>query len=253
MRRKFLLSFLCLACIISFAQTAYKLHEKVKVKWGGSWWDAEIIEVKNDQYKIHYDNYGSNWDEWVKTDRIQSKGGTVAAEKENKQASASDGKYAVGDKVEAWSNGVWYPASISAIGTANYKGYYYVHFTGFSDASNQWLNTSSVRKAQAKATITNVSPRDGKYRILSYGNPNNPIYLGYFILNGSNYSYYNAGDRLIGSGSFTYDRTSQTLKWNSGPFKSNQWSGTFEVSREGKTHTIRLQSGTIGTNSTDAR
>lgn len=49
----------------------FNLHNKVQVKFGNQWYNAEIIDVKNDQYKIHYDGYGNNWDEWVKADRIK--------------------------------------------------------------------------------------------------------------------------------------------------------------------------------------
>lgn len=245
--------FLCLITLSLFAQASYHVHEKVKVKWGGTWWDAEIIEIKNDQYKIHYDNYGSNWDEWVKTDRIQSKATSGARmTTDNKEKNAVDEKYSVNDKVEAWSAGTWYPASIVSVGSGNYKGYYYVHFAGFSDASNQWLSASAVRSVRTKTNTAAVSPRNGKYKMLSYANAANPIYLGYFTLSGNNYSYYNAANKLLGSGTYTYNRTSKSVTWNSGPFKTYQWSGTFEISREGKTHTIRLKGVTIATNSTDA-
>lgn len=253
MKRKVLLLLLHFFSITLLAQTAYHLHEKVKVKWGGNWWDAEIVAIKNDQYRIHYDNYGNNWDEWVKTDRIQPKAAQNSKSSTNKPTTGAGGKFSIGEQIEAWSAGAWYPASIVSIGTDNYKGYYYVHFTGFSDASNQWLNASSVRKPQAKTSTADVSPRSGKYKILSYGNPANPIYLGYFTLSGSNYSYYSAANKLLGTGSYTYDKASRSVHWNSGPFNTNQWGGTFEISREGKTHTIRLKGVTIGTNSTDAQ
>lgn len=253
MKRIVFMFFLYLVTLTLFAQTSYHLHEKVKVKWGSTWWDAEIIDIKNEQYKIHYDNYGSNWDEWVKTDRIQSKGTTNASvSTEKKEKNSTGEKYSVNDKVEAWSAGAWYPASIASVGSANYKGYYYVHFTGFNDASNQWLNASSVRSVQSKTNIAAVFPRNGKYKMLSYGNPANPVYLGYFILDANKYSYYNAANKLLGSGTYTYNRTSKSVTWDSGPFKTNEWGGAFEISREGKTHTIRLKGVTIGANSTDA-
>lgn len=245
--------FLLLCCFFAiqlYAQTTYKLHDKVKVKWSNQWYDAEIIDVKANQYKIHYDGYGSTWDEWVTTDRIQS---TTNTNKQNPASSVSaGGKYAVGDKIEAWSAGVWYPASVVAIGSDNYKGYYKVHFTNYSDASDQWLNASSVRKPVVTTVTAGVSPREGKYKILSYGSSSNPVYLGYFMLKNGSYSYYNAGNQLLGSGNYDFDKATRNVKWNSGPFKINGWNGSFEVSREGKTHIIRLKSTTIGTNSTDS-
>lgn len=252
MRRIILALSWCLLSISAFSQAAYRLHQKIQVKWQGSWWPAEVIEIKDNQYKIHYDNYSSNWDEWVGTDRMQATTNQRATNSNNGSTATTDGKFSVGDKVEAWSAGKWYPASIVSIGSGNYKGYYYVHFSEYSDASNQWLNASSVRKVTATANTANITPRDGKYKILAYGNPNNPIYMGYFTLKSGSYSYYDAANRLIGSGTYSYNNASKTVKWNSGPFKTNQWDGPFEVSREGKTHTIRLHGVTIGTNSTDA-
>ena len=44
---------------------------------------------------------------------------------------------------------------------------------------------------------------------------------------------------------------SSTVQWLSGPCKDSNWSGTFTTEREGKTHKIRLRSGTIATNNAD--
>ena len=44
---------------------------------------------------------------------------------------------------------------------------------------------------------------------------------------------------------------SSAVQWLSGPCKDSNWSGTFTTEREGKTHKIRLRSGTIATNNAD--
>src|SRR6267142_1577456 len=36
------------------AQTLWKLGDRVEVEWKGDWYQAEVIEVKGNQYKIHY-------------------------------------------------------------------------------------------------------------------------------------------------------------------------------------------------------
>ena len=95
-------------------------------------------------------------------------------------------------------------------------------------------------------------PRDGKYRILSYGRVGNPpLFLGYFILSSGTYKAYLPGDKLSGEGKYTYHADSKSVTWDSGPY-AGVWNGGFEIDREGKTHKIRLKSTTIGTNSTDA-
>jgi tetratricopeptide (TPR) repeat protein len=49
----------------------YKIGDKVKVSWKGTYYNATIIDKYNSQYKISYDGYGSSWDEWVYADRIK--------------------------------------------------------------------------------------------------------------------------------------------------------------------------------------
>jgi hypothetical protein len=44
---------------------------RIQVLWGNSWWAAEILEVKNGLYHIHYSGHNASSDEWVTKDRIQ--------------------------------------------------------------------------------------------------------------------------------------------------------------------------------------
>lgn len=98
-------------------------------------------------------------------------------------------------------------------------------------------------------TTENLIPRNGKYLILTYGsNPANPLKLGYFTLNSNEYKYFDLEGKLLGEGSYSYQTVEKQIKWQSGPFKSVGWDGNFEIENEGKTHTIRLHSNTIGTN-----
>lgn len=52
------------------AQT-YTVGEKVEVLWSGTWYAAEVIEARAGQYKIHYVDWASTFDEWVKPDRMR--------------------------------------------------------------------------------------------------------------------------------------------------------------------------------------
>jgi hypothetical protein len=45
----------------------------VEVEWEGRWFPAEIIEVGDEEYLIHYEGYENFWDEWVEPDRIRSR------------------------------------------------------------------------------------------------------------------------------------------------------------------------------------
>ncbi len=157
--------------------------------------------------------------------------------------------FKVGDKVEAYNSGAWYKGTISQIGANSYKGYYYVQWEKYSQG--QWIKETNIRLYK-NATINSIAPRNGIYIILSYGNPTNPIRIGYFDLINGQYNYYNAAKKIIGKGSFTYNANNKTVVWTSGPFKDAKWNGVFEIDREGKTHKIRLNNSTIGANSTDS-
>lgn len=97
-----------------------------------------------------------------------------------------------------------------------------------------------------------AGPRDGKYRIFTSGVPSSsPIFLGHFVLAGGTYRSYLPGDKLEGEGRYSFHFETQSVTWDSGPFKG-LWQGAFVIEREGKTHKIRLKSNIIATNSTDS-
>ena len=53
----------------------FKVGDKVEVKWGSTWYAAEVKAVEGaGKWKIGYDGYGTNWDEIVGPDRIRARG-----------------------------------------------------------------------------------------------------------------------------------------------------------------------------------
>lgn len=160
--------------------------------------------------------------------------------------------FQVGNKVEIYNSGGWYKGSILQIGTGDYKGYYYVHNDQYSQS--QWIKESNVRLLKTAAANSDIAkgPRNGEYIILSYGSPTNPIRIGYFQLKDGQYIYYNMSKKVLGHGSYTYNSKSKNVEWENGPFSEAKWAGNFEIDREGKTHKIRLNRVTIGSNSIDS-
>src|SRR5690349_24016159 len=57
--------------LLDNSSSKYSVGDKVEILWSGSWYKGEVLEVNNDKYKIHYDGYGSNWDEWVTSERLR--------------------------------------------------------------------------------------------------------------------------------------------------------------------------------------
>lgn len=115
--------------------------------------------------------------------------------------------------------------------------------------------SATLTLAAAASTFADdaaAGPRDGKYRILSYGATTSPpLHLGSFILSGNTYKAFLVGDKPTGEGQWKYDAATSTVTWLSGPYK-DVWGGEFTIDREGKTHKIRLKRTTIAVNSTDA-
>lgn len=49
--------------------------EKAEVSWSGGWYNATVLEIGEGRYKIRYDGWGSEWDEWVTPSRMRTAGG----------------------------------------------------------------------------------------------------------------------------------------------------------------------------------
>lgn len=127
-------------------------------------------------------------------------------------------------------------------------------------AKNQNHGTISQNESENEASVNETGdqnaqgPRLGKYNVMAYGDPRNlPLQLGHFeLLSGGRYKSYMFGGEPSGEGKYSFAAATGTVKFLSGKFKDDGWGGGFEISREGKTHTIRLYGrGTIATNSTD--
>ena len=52
----------------------YKVGDQIRVEWQGRFYPAHVTEiVGREQYRVHYENYGAEWDENVGLSRIQAK------------------------------------------------------------------------------------------------------------------------------------------------------------------------------------
>jgi hypothetical protein len=52
----------------------FKVDDPVDVLWGATWHKARIMAVEPTRWRISYEGFGSNWDEWVSADRIRVRG-----------------------------------------------------------------------------------------------------------------------------------------------------------------------------------
>ena len=51
----------------------FTVGQAVKVQQRGNWYNAHILEIKQNQYLIKYDDYGSEWNEWVPVGRVRGR------------------------------------------------------------------------------------------------------------------------------------------------------------------------------------
>jgi len=105
-----------------------RLGERVEVHWKDKWYRAQIIDVKDSQFKISYVNYDSSWDEWVGPDRIRPYRPHEFAEGQNVDVYWSQDK-------------TWYPAKIRRA----WYGLHFVHYDGYADEWDDWVAPDAVR------------------------------------------------------------------------------------------------------------
>ena len=56
------------------------MGEAAQVAWSGGWYDATVLALGEGTYKVHYQGWGSEWDEWVPSSRMRlTDGGAIAA------------------------------------------------------------------------------------------------------------------------------------------------------------------------------
>lgn len=53
---------------------SWNTKDEVEVEWHGSWWPAVVLEKRGrDRWLVHYEGYGDDWDEVVRSDRIRER------------------------------------------------------------------------------------------------------------------------------------------------------------------------------------
>lgn len=92
-------------------------------------------------------------------------------------------------------------------------------------------------------------PKLGRYNVRSYGASNRPpLFLGHFVLEeGKKYKVFLPGGRLVGEGTYEFDNEKKEVKWLTGKYKDEGWTGKVLVASDDKSLTIWLKSTTRAT------
>ena len=78
------------------------------------------------------------------------------------------------------------------------------------------------------------------------------MYLGdVILLAGGHYRVLRPGGGVTGEGTYAFDPAKHTITWLTGPYQQEGAGGAFEISREGRTHTITLHRGTVASSSVE--
>jgi hypothetical protein len=59
---------------------SWKAKDEVEVEWRGAWWPAVIMEKRGPRWLVHYEGYGTDWDEVVSQERIRERRAELDAE-----------------------------------------------------------------------------------------------------------------------------------------------------------------------------
>ena len=96
-------------------------------------------------------------------------------------------------------------------------------------------------------------PKLGRYNVRSYGASNRPpLFLGHFVLEaGGKYKVYLPGGRLVGEGTYEFDKDKKEVKWLTGRYKEEGWTGRVLVASDDQSLVIWLKSTTRATHVPD--
>lgn len=109
-----------------------------EVEWQGRWYPAKLLKTEDGKYHIHYVGYDASWDEWVGKDRYRK-----LNPKPEVQPLPDVTKN--GDSEVEW-NGTWYPA----VTLKTEKGTFYIHYVGYGDSWDEWVEPNRYRKLEPK-------------------------------------------------------------------------------------------------------
>ncbi len=108
--------------------------DKGQVLWKGTWYPATVLKANGDQCFIHYNGYGSNWDEWVGPDRIRLSGGSPIP--------AAASSFSEGDAVKVLWKGTWYDAHVlKNAGTSRWK----IHYDGYDNSWDEVVGPDRIK------------------------------------------------------------------------------------------------------------
>lgn len=133
--------------------------ERCEASWNNSWYEIDILEVKDGKFLVHWRGYGKESDEWLPRDRIRRKG-------EDKEVLPRKGREGnggglppaqmVGKAVEVYWHGSWWPAVVKETDGKRLR----IRYDGPDQGTmEEWAVPERVRDVGGAARVK-VSPAD---------------------------------------------------------------------------------------------
>ncbi len=143
----------------SSCRRPYRVGDHVMVEWRGAYYPAVIVGMEgSSRFRIHYDGYGDDWEEWITATKIQERLPTstsaspaAAMPRPIARTSASASSppqppsvYRIGDRVRVEWRGTIYPATvITVLGGDRYR----VHYDTYGQ---EWDENVGLNRIQRK-------------------------------------------------------------------------------------------------------
>jgi hypothetical protein len=146
-RRVFLVALsILLAAWTTLALADFTVGQRVRVTMDGAQYDGTVDRLGDGDYSGYYFiQYDSGGHGYVQPANIEA----LAPAEETAPDPAASATYQVGDRVEVYASGTWFPGVVTALGSGDQAGEYYVHFD--SDADD-YAQPAQMRLPQAPAT-----------------------------------------------------------------------------------------------------
>ncbi len=105
----------------------WRLMEYVECEWQGDWYLAQIIEIRENERKVHYINYDESWDEWADSNRLRTPVGINVNPK---------------DRIEVEWGGKWWKAIV----LETKKHFALIHYDYYGSEWDEWVTKERIRK-----------------------------------------------------------------------------------------------------------
>lgn len=155
--RGFLAMLVCVVAALwaTLALADFTIGQRVRALVGGIAYDGTIVDVGSGDYSAYYYvKFDVGGQSYVLPDNIEA----LAPADEAAPDPGTTATYQLGERVEVYVDGKWFPATIIGLGSDRPDGYYYVNFDSGTQEYAQPAFIRPLQAAPAAAEVATVEP-----------------------------------------------------------------------------------------------